>query len=116
MIRLESDWTRAWCKTLEGQGAFVFAVTPSGLQRSGMPDRYIAAPGLQCWVECKRYPNRPKGLQAHTIEVMRSRGVTVLIATWMPAQVSLNSGKRDTLFSYDRFMRDPLEALRCACS
>lgn len=68
---LERDIEKYLKKEVESHGGLLIKQTSI----SGIPDRIIVAPiGITCWVELKRPGEKPRKLQEHWINKLKSLG------------------------------------------
>ena len=65
----------------KGQGAWVFNIWGSIMQRSGVPDLYITHPKFRGWVELKVGTGKPSGAQVANIHHLQECNDVAFVVT-----------------------------------
>jgi len=75
----EAGFTRKVCARLRARGALVFAVVGGPMQAPGWPDRYVAHPAWQGWLEFKTARGRLAPAQKIVLRALSERGAKAYV-------------------------------------
>jgi Holliday junction resolvase len=76
----ESAISRKLRVELEGRGHWFYKA--SDRFHASIPDLLGCVNGMFCAIEVKIFPNKPTGLQAHTLETLVKHGACVFLVTY----------------------------------
>jgi len=87
----ESAFTRWFCERLTRVNAYCVPIVASGMQQSGLPDRYVCHHKFRGWLEFKKGDGRLSEAQRLTIKSLQERGDVAFVVrayrgTWVFAE------------------------------
>jgi len=75
----ENEFQRKIVRALESIGAWTLNVHGHRMQKSGVPDLYVAHPKWTGWIELKTNKGKPSDLQVCNIRSLINRGVSAYV-------------------------------------
>lgn len=90
MTPTESEWTREVISSMKRLGCYPLTLSASKRQQNGVPDRYVAGPGIYsfaCWLEFKGARTQVRLDQKLVIRNLRARDRTCCYVVRYPGRV-----------------------------
>lgn len=109
----ESTYVRRLKRDLEREGAFVLKIRPGNGQRAGVPDLYVAHADFHGWIEAKWVNGRVTEVQRSVIEMIRARGVPVVVLRGPGDEVEDADGNQLAVLDRDYPILPQLEIAAC---